>query len=304
MAERVGICRALHAFDFLEQWQRFITELGFEVVVSEPTDRSMVEAGTRIAPAELCLPAKVFLGHVLVLKDRVDKLFIPRFVCRKMHGDRFYGCPKALALPDMTRALIPDLPQVVELVIDERERSEERSYRDTAAGFGVNGTRWKQALAASRTLPEARTGASPGPQDGEVRIGVVGHSYLVHDDVLSMSMLGKLAGAGVEVVLPGSVKPAHGRRPEFVPNWMFELDLIDAASGMMEAGVDGLLLASSFACGTSPVTNSIVRRMVRERQASIPVLEVYFDEHSAESGLTTRLESFVDLVRAKERRRS
>lgn len=304
MAEHVGICRALHAYDFLEQWQRFITGLGLEVVVSEPTDRSMVEAGARIAPAELCLPAKVFLGHVLTLKDRVDTLFIPRFVCRKMRGDRFYGCPKALALPDMTRALIPGLPRVVELVIDERESSEERSYQSMASGLGVNGTRWKQALDASRRLPKARTVAIPGVKNGGVRIGVVGHSYLVHDDVLSMGMLDKLARAEVEVVLPGSVRPDEEKRPEFVPNWMFELDLIDAASGMIDAGVEGLLLASSFACGTSPVTNSIVRRMVRTRKPSIPVLEVYFDEHSAEAGLTTRLESFVDLLRARERRRS
>jgi predicted nucleotide-binding protein (sugar kinase/HSP70/actin superfamily) len=85
---------------------------------------------------------------------------------------------------------------------------------------------------------------------------------------------------------------------------VFELDLIDAASGMIDDRVDGLLLASSFSCGTSPVTNSIVRRMVRTRKPSMPVLEVYFDEHSAEAGLVTRLESFVDLLRARERRRS
>lgn len=304
MAERVGICRALHAYDFLEQWKRFITGIGLEVVVSGPTDRSMVEAGARIAPAELCLPAKVFLGHGLTLKDRVDTLFIPRFVCRKMHGDRFYGCPKALALPDMTRALIPDLPRVVELVIDERESSEERSFRDMASGLGVNGTRWKQALDASRSLAGVRASMSPGPANAHVRIGVVGHSYLIHDDVLSMSMLDKLAGADVEVVLPEGVSAVREKRPEFVPNWMFELDLIDAASGMIDVGVDGLLLASSFSCGTSPVTNSIVRRMVRERKPSMPVLEVYFDEHSAEAGLTTRLESFVDLLMARERRSS
>lgn len=293
----------MHAYDFLGQWQRFVEELGFEAVVSEPTDRSMVEAGVRIAPAELCLPAKVFLGHVLTLKDRVDVLFIPRFVCRKMLGDRFYGCPKAIALPDMTRALIPGLPRVVELVIDERERSEERSYQDLAAGFGKNGSRWKQARAVSRGVPAVHP--SPGPKEpgDRVRIGVVGHSYLVHDDVLSLAMLEKLAGAGVEAVLPNGGRASPAARPEFVPNWFFELDLIDAASRMTADGVDGLLLASSFACGTSPVTNNIVRRMVRERRPSMPVLEVYFDEHSAEAGLVTRLESFIDLLRAKGRGR-
>lgn len=296
----IGICRALHAYDSLALWQGFIERLGFRVLVSEPTDREMVDAGVRIAPAELCLPAKVFLGHVLSLKDRVDALFIPRPVCRKMDGDRYYGCPKALALPDMTKALVEDLPPVVELCVDEREGSEDKAYRELAAALGSNGRRWKAALREARAAAgEAAARVFSDEADDGPAIGVIGHSYLLRDKVLSLDLLGKLEKVGARAVLAEDVAARPDLRPEFVPNWSFELELIDAGAGMLEAGVDGLLLASSFACGTSAVTNDIIRRMARQRASHVPVLEVFFDEHSAEAGLVTRLESFVDLIRMR-----
>ena len=87
-----------------------------------------------------------------------------------------------------------------------------------------------------------------------------------------------------------------------MPNWRFELDLVDAAAELAsDPGVSGLVLASSFACGTSPVTNDVIRRMVRDRRPGMPVLEVFFDEHTAEAGLVTRVESFCDLLGMRAR---
>lgn len=347
MSRTIGICRALHAFDSLVLWQTFLEHLRLDVVVSGPTDRDMVESGARVAPAELCLPAKVFLGHALALRGKVERLFVPRMVCWKADGDRFYGCPKAMALPDMTRALVPELA-VVELCLDEREGTEERAFRTLARDLG-DGRAWRGALAAAR---EAQAAAEPAP-DGEPaqaagpRIGVIGHSYLLRDDALSLGLAAKMRRAGAVPVLSDRVRILNTKTPSrrarvggklghlpisvrrrraqgtsgcamtcrspvdigtarkwggvpFFPNWWFELELIDAAAALAaDPGVEGLVLASSFACGTSPVTNDIIRRMVRVRRPGMPVMEVFFDEHSAEAGLVTRVESFCDLLRMR-----
>ena len=49
---------------------------------------------------------KIFHGHVISLKDKVDYLFIPRYtsVSRKE-----YVCPKFGGLPDMIRHTFTDL---------------------------------------------------------------------------------------------------------------------------------------------------------------------------------------------------
>lgn len=284
-----------------------------DVIVSGSTDRLRMEAGTRIAPAELCLPAKVFLGHALSLKGKVDALFVSRLVCRRLDGDLFFGCPKAMALPDMTRALIPDLP-LVEFVLDERECSEEESYRRLARELGASKA---QAKAQARAVQLAGLRPEPAPRRGDifpqrVRIGVVGHDYLLDDSVLSLGLLDKLRSLGAEPLRDKNQKTellqsatchqpselvCSSLRPAFMPNWMFEKELIDCAMCLAaNESVKGLVLATSFACGTSAVTNELIRRAVGHARPRMPILAVTFDEHSAEAGLVTRLESFVELL--------
>ena len=87
MAKRIGICRALHAYHHYTLWREFFAELGWEVVLSPTTNRAAIEQGVRLAPSELCLPVKAFLGHVAELKDRVEALFVPRIVCTEVAAD-------------------------------------------------------------------------------------------------------------------------------------------------------------------------------------------------------------------------
>lgn len=271
-----------------------------EPVVSRPTNRRMIEAGVRIAPAELCLPAKVFLGHVLELASLVDVLIIPRIVCRRFGRDLYFGCPKAMALPDMTRALVPDLPPVVEFVLDERQCSEENSYRRLARQLGIG------RLQASTSKPQARA-SEPAPltqDDKRLLLGLVGHCYLLDDAALSLGLLDKLRSLGAE---PGRAEHwaqlSNGHmKPPFLPNWMFEKELIDGALNLAGDGrVRGMVLATSFACGTSAVTNELIRRTLTGARPKLPVMTLMFDEHTSEAGLWTRLESFLDLIRIQER---
>jgi predicted nucleotide-binding protein (sugar kinase/HSP70/actin superfamily) len=306
----IGICRGLDAFRYLDQWRSFLDGLGFAVRVSEPTTRRTIELGAQIAPAELCLPAKVYLGHVLELKDRVDALFLPRVVCQYSGKDLLFACPKSLALPDMTRALIPGLENSVELVLDEREESEERSYRKLAKMLEGRSRRQDGGDRQTRNQkPDIRNQRDEKPEaasgersavSGRDRVGVVGHPYLLNDRVLSQDLLAKLGALGVEPLVPEfALRPNVRLDERFRTNWLFEVELVDSAEAMARNGIDGLLLASSFACGTSAVTSDVIRREVAHSRPGLPVLQVFFDEHSGEAGLFTRLESFVELLRMR-----
>lgn len=313
---RVGICRALDGVRFLPDWEAFLVGLGCEIVVSEPTTRQMVESGVRQAPAELCLPVKACVGHALDLQGRVDRLLLPRIVCRRTKEGPLFGCPKAIALPDMLRALIPDLPPIVEFLLDEREGDESRAYRELAEALGLRKRRaggwptekWPREKrpsgpAAEWSYRQVAEQAGPGLA-GRTRtpvVAVVGHDYLVDDDELSLGLLPRLAAAGAQVAR-GTPETAGVSviSPGFEPDWLFERELIWQALGWASRlEVDGLLLATSFACGTSAVTNDIIRRAVRRHRPELAVLELVFDEQTGPAGLTTRLESFVELLRMR-----
>ncbi|MBM3315726.1 hypothetical protein FJY71_07825 [candidate division WOR-3 bacterium] len=342
----VGVCRALHAFSHYSQWRAYIEGLGCEVTLSGPTTRRTIAAGVRLAPAEVCLPAKAFVGHVQELAGRVDYLLLPRIVCRRLSGALFFGCPKSLALPDLVRALFPRLNNGLELLVDERERTCRDSFLRLAGSLGRNGAvaraAWDRAAATaadssrltrrigtpvhmfglpagsdpggpSLGLPAGSSSgwASPGEAAADdsaaagPRVGVVGHPYLLFDNALGLGVVDRLRRLGAVPLVPAfddEPSPAEVRS-RVHPNWLYEVGLLRGAGAFLrDARVSGLLLASSFACGTAAVVNELIRREVAGLRP-MPVLALLLDEHTAEAGLATRLESFVDLLSRKRGRR-
>jgi len=96
-------------------WKTFFEELGAEVIVSPTTTQTILAAGSSRVVADTCLPAKIFMGHVLSLTDKCDFIFIPAIRSLK---SKSYNCSKFLGLPDMTGAVIPESPPILDIDID------------------------------------------------------------------------------------------------------------------------------------------------------------------------------------------
>ena len=54
--------------------------LGFETVISSPTNKEILNKGVSLCVDDACLPVKLFHGHVADLVGRVDVIFIPRLI--------------------------------------------------------------------------------------------------------------------------------------------------------------------------------------------------------------------------------
>ena len=108
--KRVGLPRALIHYKFSELWIPFFKELGAEVVISPLTTKKIKDLAVRAAPDEDCYSTKLYFGHVLVLKDKVDYLFIPRY--GGYHKNKV-GCPKFIGLAEVLKSMIPDLPPII-----------------------------------------------------------------------------------------------------------------------------------------------------------------------------------------------
>src|SRR5665647_2305774 len=113
---RVGIPRGLFYYYYYPLWKTFFQDLGAEVVTSAWTNRQTVEKGIESAVDENCFPIKVYYGHVRELcHQELDYIFIPRLVSVE---PRSYICPKFMGLPDMIKAVLPELPPVIDITVD------------------------------------------------------------------------------------------------------------------------------------------------------------------------------------------
>jgi predicted nucleotide-binding protein (sugar kinase/HSP70/actin superfamily) len=145
---------------------------------------------------------------------------------------------------------------------------------------------------------------APAPE-GEHTIALIGHPYNLYDAYITHNLVDRLPGLGVRAVTSEMVSPEELRQGIHDlagrPYWTYEDEIVGAAGHYLAQGqVDGLIAVGSFGCGPDSTLLDVVRRAARE--AGRPFMNLVIDEHTAEAGLLTRLEAFVDMIVRRKRR--
>lgn len=288
-----------------ECWLEFLDGLGVEAIVSEATTGKTITTGAIRADNETCLPVKVFSGHLLSLKDRVDAILIPRVVSQE-HGN--HSCPKFMGLPDLARALDPDLPPVLAPRMDlgDRRCLWTRDWYVLARSLG--GKRISSATSVARFLLDLREHdlrVGTQPEEGDIKVGVAGHLYNVNDHRVSMDLLNRIRGLGA---IPVTMEEVHPKQIRAQANtisrrifWSFESRLAGVVLHWSRtASVSGILFVTSFACGPGSMVGALLEDQL-ERERLVPLMTITLDEHSAETGLITRIDAFIDMLRHSAR---
>jgi predicted nucleotide-binding protein (sugar kinase/HSP70/actin superfamily) len=99
----IGIPKVLHMHELLPFWKSFLTELGFDVVVSDVTNKKTIRDGVENIIVESCFPIKLAHGHVVnLLQKGIDNIFIPSVISLRKpskHARNSFACPYAQSLP-------------------------------------------------------------------------------------------------------------------------------------------------------------------------------------------------------------
>jgi predicted nucleotide-binding protein (sugar kinase/HSP70/actin superfamily) len=296
-------------------WRAFLETLGLEVVVSSESTKRTVRVGTELGENELCLPVKVFFGHVKELDGTVDFLFVPRVVAVE---ETRYTCPKFLGLPDLARSLELET-EVVGPTLTLREGRRRfladsfrlgrelgggklQTIRAIRAGLAAHKAHERRFLAGDHLrLPEPETGKTG------LRIGVAGHPYIIYDSQISLDLVPRLAERGIEVLTPEMLDEKQiERATEDVPKsvfWSYENELVGAVHHWLDHSlVDGIIYVLSFACGPDSFVQVLIEDAVKERGngTTVPLMPLVIDEHSGEAGFVTRIEAFLDMLARRE----
>ena len=102
-APEIGIPRILNFHETLPFWKAFFTELGYRVILSDPTHRELIRKGVENVVAETCFPIKVSHGHILNLLEKgVKRIFLPSVINLKPPHTEIpnsTACPYVQSLP-------------------------------------------------------------------------------------------------------------------------------------------------------------------------------------------------------------
>jgi predicted nucleotide-binding protein (sugar kinase/HSP70/actin superfamily) len=327
---RIGIPRALLYYQYYPMWKTFFDELGAEVVVSPSTTQAILSSGSSRVVADTCLPVKVFCGHVLALIGKCDYIFIPAIRSVKT---KIYNCSKFLGLPDMTRAVIPESPPILDIDIDINKGKRElyQAIYKLGRRFIWNPFKVKKASIAAwqthleyrqlmskhgLTLPQAierilnATDVEPETlpnHPSQATIAIVGHPYLLHDEHINHRLVHRLEQADYKVLTPEMLT---GEQLELAitrlvgrPYWTYEEEVVGAGGYYLESGVDGVIGIMAFGCGPDSLMMDMVRRQSARLKTST-FMSLTLEEHTAEAGIATRVEAFLDMIQRRKRRQA
>jgi predicted nucleotide-binding protein (sugar kinase/HSP70/actin superfamily) len=298
---RVGLPQGLLYYYYGDVWKGFLQELGVDVVISGATTRETLDCGNTLV--EVCLPAKIYYGHACELRDKVDYLFVPRIVSVS-RGE--YSCPQIIGMPDMLRSVMHPAPPIIDVTVNMRRGGHQlyRAVTDVGRVCGKNATAsllaWCRAWRSRTRVRTKELGYSEG-----IRVALIGHRYILFDSQAGMNVIAKLENLGVEVLTPEMVAPreagiAAGRVSKKV-FWSNGYHLAGAAMYFMYSSrpLDGVIFLTCFACGPDAFIGEVIRH--RAQMLNIPCMVLSLDEHTAENGLITRLEAFIDMLLRKEK---
>jgi predicted CoA-substrate-specific enzyme activase len=293
---RIGIPRALTTHSLFPLYSTFFSALGMEVVLSAVDPR-----GDLRSHSGFCLPAQIAHGAVLDLAQRnVHLVFLPQVARMPQHdsGKDSYLCPitqagpyfLAKAFPD-TRFLSPVLDftngyaanaAMTEMAMRELGVSRELANEAWAAAIGEQ-TRIDCALVeiGRQALEQALAADKPA-------ILLAGHSYNAYTPEASQSVGKKLSSMGVAVIPADCLMPA-GAGPTV---WHFANQILNAASLAKRHPSLFLLSVSNFSCTIDAFTHSLLASELESK----PYLTLEIDAHTADAGVQTRLEAFLDIV--------
>lgn len=307
MEVRVGIPRALLYHYYQPAWEVFFKALGSKVIISPETNKKILDQGVRVAVDDICLPFKVYFGHIIELRDRVDYLFVPRFISL---GKNNYVCPKFMGLPDMLTATFNELPEMIKPVVDLRPglRSIRKIAHQIGQKLGVGYFRieraFRQAVQQHLEFSIEQQKAFTGGSDGSLRVAILGHAYLTYDKLTSMDIAGHLSKMGVnvitlEMIAPALLEKAATRQPKKL-FWIYNRQVMGAAYHLLfeqEGQIDGIIQLTAFGCGPDSMIKELIN--IRGKKMGVAILDINIDEHSGQAGLITRLEAFIDLLERK-----
>jgi predicted CoA-substrate-specific enzyme activase len=314
----IGIPRALMVFyQQFPFWRTFFEDLGFTVVISKESDKTLVNKSIETITAETCLPVELIHGHVTDLIDKdVDYIFMPFIVNGKeREGNKTMNCncPWIQTYPFMVRAALKGKVDESKLLMPtlhfrffERALVKElSSYFNEKFGIDKDDIRTAiynadrvQVSFEKSLIDYGRDLLNNLPANCRPAV-LLGRPYNSADPHLNLGLIEKLIAQNVMPVPIDMLDLTPYKIFENYRNMYWPNGQKIIAAAQMVAKTAGLyaVYLSNFRCGP----DSFVWHYVTEELKGKPFLHLEVDEHSADAGMVTRIEAFLDSLKGAEK---
>lgn len=316
----VGIPRVLNMYENYPFWFTFWTQLGYRVVLSPQTRKSIYEMGMdTISSDTACYPAKLVHGHIKWLMENGEKfIFYPSINYERVEDAKqpnHYNCP-----------IVATYPEVIANNMDEAIRdygvefmhpflpydNDSRLIKELAsllANRGIKRSEIRRAVELARHEDKRfhddmrRAGDEAlayGEEHGIKSIVLAGRPYHV-DPEINHGMDKMINSFGMIVLTEDSIahKGFFERPIRVLDQWMYHTRMYRAATFVGTRDDIELIQLNSFGCGLDAVTTDQVAEICHKNNKLYTVLKI--DEGSNLGAAKIRIRSLRAAMAEREK---
>ncbi|HHW23300.1 MAG TPA: CoA activase [Clostridiaceae bacterium] len=301
---KVGINFSLMTNTFFPLYSTFFRKLGYEVVYDPKPDSE----GCSQKGAPFCWPVEQAHGILKsLLKLEPDIVFLPHVKAYPVPGgqDVSVCCPFVQAEPYTLKAAFPELEKYTVLapVLDMTNGYEAAESAFVEAGKRLGHTAG-ESMEAFRCAVEAQNAFHKAAREagrkimedvinsGQTAVVLFGRPYNAFSGMGNMGIPKKLASRGIKVI-PQDFLPVHDEDSHDKMYWASGQWILKAARYVSRhENLFGVYI-TNFSCGPDSFLITYFRNIMGEK----PSLTLELDSHTADAGVDTRIEAFLDVVR-------
>lgn len=304
---RIGIPRALLFWDKFPFWSEYFRSLGYEVILSPVTNKEIVTTSVQGATALACLPSKIVHGHIKKLLDQdIDYLFLPATINHDLENLRTkvnQNCPLIQGMPYIANGQFDFRKLQVEVIQDPFHFYQERKLAQELFQLGAKLSCPKREI--TRTIKRAKNEQKKFEQEcliagqrilqavNETRKGIVilARSYNGSDPGINLEVPNKLREMGVIPIPLDFLDLSQVDISKYTfMHWNYGKRILAASELIKNTPNLYAVYLSHFMCGP----DSFIIHYFNHILDGVPHLHLELDEHSADAGIKTRCEAFLD----------
>jgi predicted CoA-substrate-specific enzyme activase len=314
----IGIPRVLGIYENYPFWHTFFTELGYRVVLSPRSSRSVYTAGIESIPSEsLCYPAKLAHGAVRLLIDSgIKTIFFP-CVPYELKEEKLaannYNCPIVTSYPENIKNnmpeikengvnfLMPFLPMDKPKALAKRLAEEFPHISAREVNRAVR-LAWQEKIAFQSDIRHQGEKILAKVRRGELQAIILGGRPYHIDPEINHGISSIITSLGFAVLTEQSIAHLGEYRPlRVLDQWMFHTRIYSAAH--LAGRTEGLELVqlNSFGCGLDAVVTDQTHEILKAYGKIYTLIKI--DEISNTGAIRIRLRSLAAAVADRKKRR-
>jgi predicted CoA-substrate-specific enzyme activase len=303
----IGIPMILTSHILFPLYAKFINELGYNVVLSNPS-----KIGNTKTKAPICYPCELVHGAVSDLIDRdVDFIFLPHVIELEIptgyiHG---YTCPSTTTIPDIIRAAFENSNQKI---LSPHIGLSDQLIETTVKEFGriavILGLEEKIGINAGLVaLSHYRKFRKIYKEFGKKKLKellkkpsviIAGRPYVVYPADVNIALPRKIVSRGYNAI-PSDLLPLLNSDTTHSRNvWNFTQEIDNAVEYVKIYPNTYICFLSCFSCGP----DGTMYHQFRQKLEGHTFCYLEIDSHTAHAGFETRVGAFLDIIEERHRK--